>query len=65
MALSYLDEDIQEVSEVKRIVDVVMSMLDDPNPMICYTVCYAIGQIFRRHETQVPTFLTSHLQAFL
>lgn len=43
MALSQVGEYMEEVSEAKPIVDVVMAMINDPNPMIRYAVCHAIG----------------------
>jgi len=36
-------EYIEEINEVKPIVEKVMSMLNDSNPMIRYAVCHAIG----------------------
>lgn len=45
MALSQVGEYIDEVSEVKPIVELVAGMLNDANPMIRYAVCHAIGQI--------------------
>lgn len=45
MALSQVGEYIDEVKEVEPIVQLVMSMLNDANPMIRYAVCHAIGQI--------------------
>lgn len=45
MALSQIGEYIEEVLEVKPIIDIVSPMLSDPNPMIRYAVCHAIGQI--------------------
>lgn len=43
MALSQVGEYMEEVSEAKPIVDTVMSMINDQNPMIRYAVCHAIG----------------------
>ena len=43
MALSQVGEYIEEVSEVKPIIDMVSPMLGDTNPMIRYAVCHAIG----------------------
>lgn len=40
-----MGEYIDEVSEVKPIVELVAGMLNDANPMIRYAVCHAIGQI--------------------
>ena len=43
MALSQVGEYIDEVKEVEPIVLLVMSMLNEANPMIRYAVCHAIG----------------------
>ena len=43
MALSQVGEYVEEVSEIKPIIDLVAPMLSDANPMIRYAVCHAIG----------------------
>jgi len=43
MALSQVGEYIEEIDEIRPIVDKVMGMLNDGNPMIRYAVCHAIG----------------------
>ena len=45
MALSQVGEYIEEIPEINPIVEVVMGMLPNENPMIRYAVCHAIGQI--------------------
>jgi hypothetical protein len=43
MALSQVGEYIEEVKEVEPIVNLVMTLLNDVNPMIRYAVCHAVG----------------------
>ena len=43
MALSQVGEYIEEINEIKPIIDLVTPMLQDPTPMIRYAVCHAIG----------------------
>jgi HEAT repeat protein len=43
MALSQVGEYMEEIEEIRPIVETVMSMLNDQNPMIRYAVCHAIG----------------------
>jgi hypothetical protein len=67
MALSQVGEYIEEIAEIKPIVDVVMSMLNDVNPMIRYAVCHAIGQIAddmkpKFQEAYIATILPQFIQ---
>lgn len=62
MALSQVGEYIDEVSEIKPIVDLVMNLLNDANPMIRYAVCHAIGQI---SDDMKPKFQDSFVDTLL
>lgn len=43
MALSQVGEFIDEVDEIKQIVNSIVPLLSDENPMIRYAVCHTIG----------------------
>ncbi|CAD8204866.1 unnamed protein product [Paramecium octaurelia] len=58
LALSQVGEYIEEVAEVKPIIDLVSPMLSDSNPMIRYAVCHAIGQIA---DDMKPKFQENYL----
>jgi importin-5 len=45
MALSQVGEYIEEVEQVKPIMDMVLKYYDNPNPRIRHSVCHCIGQI--------------------
>lgn len=45
MALSQVGEYIEEIEEIRPIVQVVLSYIQNPNPKIRYAVCHCIGQI--------------------
>lgn len=45
MALSQTGEYIEDVTEIKMVVAMLIEFLGDANPMLRYAACHAIGQI--------------------
>jgi hypothetical protein len=45
MALSQVGEYIEEASNIKAIVGILLGLMGDANPMIRYACCHAFGQI--------------------
>lgn len=45
MALSQVGEYIEEIEEIKPIVQVVLNFIQNPNPKLRYAVCHCLGQI--------------------
>lgn len=43
MALSQVGEYIEDINEVKPIVELVLTYSSNPNPKIRYAVCHCIG----------------------
>lgn len=43
MALSQVGEYIDDVTDIKSTIELILPMLNDSNSMIRYAVCHAIG----------------------
>ncbi|CAK69294.1 unnamed protein product (macronuclear) [Paramecium tetraurelia] len=58
MALSQVGEYIDQVTDIKSTIELILPMLNDSNSMIRYAVCHAIGQIA---DDMKPKFQESYL----
>lgn len=45
MALSQVGEYIEDASQISSIIEMIFKFFGNPNPMLRYSACHAIGQI--------------------
>ena len=61
MTISQIAEYIEEDSQIKELVDILLAQRSNPNPRVRYSICQALGQIA---DDQAPHFQENHSEDY-